>query len=247
MQRNYFMKNGPSRRKGRRNGPELVILGSALGNKPKRPRRSGRKSRQEDKMAKHRKRNAKGRFVKKASASHRVRHNKPRRHHKRGYSSRPRSRRRHGRRNAPGKKFLGGFVQLPSVQEMLWVGGGAIALPTITEKVIGFLPATMQGAWMKILTEALTGSVASALVRKFVSTTAGDLLFTVTLVRVLPKVVGQLTGGKIGEVVSDYETIGDSDQLSMYFQNRALPAAGMGGFRNEVPSGMEAWFDPSRA
>ena len=189
-----------------------------------------------------RKRNARGRFIKRSSSRRHKVHSNPRKHYTRKRRASRRSHSRRGHRNAVRRMgFLGGLVKLPSVNELLWVGGGAIAIPTLARKIEDFLPAMFKGGWGSIATEFVTGSALSAAVRKFVSPMAGDMLFTVTLVRTLPRVASQLTGGAIGGGLSDY------GQLGGWYAPRLLPVAaqGLSAFVNEVPDNMAGnWPGP---
>lgn len=150
---------------------------------------------------------------KRVKRTHKKRHYS-RKHSKRGRRSRPLhtirisgNPRRHRRNPRRGGRTVGKFFRLPTMSEMLWLGGTAIALPTVSRMINQFLPASFQTGWGRLGSEFVIGSVGSVLVKRFVSEQAGNAVFTVMLVTVLPKVVGQLTGGMIG-------TLGEGESLS---------------------------------
>jgi hypothetical protein len=107
---------------------------------------------------------------------------------------------------------LGGLVRIPSSQELMAVGIGALALPAINKLVKNLpLPDLMKAGWGGIATELLIGSVASVMTRKFVSGSAGDVVFVLALANGVQKSVRQLSG-----TVADSLGLADADAMSYY-------------------------------
>jgi hypothetical protein len=205
-----FLKNAPkARRRKKRNGPELVIYGAA-GNPFKRRSRRNRRTL----MAKKHKSRRTHRRKKNSWFDHAKQHataaRKGWRGRKRSKRSNPfrRSRRRAARRgmrmNLP--KIASGLIRLPSMQELLWVGVGSLGMPFINKTVTGLIPVdALKTGYGNIATEFVIGSVASGFARKFAGSTAGDVLFLLTLARAVGRVGYRLSNGTVG-----FE---DADQL----------------------------------
>lgn len=120
---------------------------------------------------------------------------------------------------------LGGLIRLPSTQELMAVGIGALALPAVNKLLKTLpLPDLMKAGWGGIATELLVGSVASVMARRFVGGSAGDVIFVLALSNAVQKSVRQVSGGIADTIgLSDDGTTAGS-QLA-YYDPASAPAS----------------------
>jgi len=187
-----------------RNGPELMLFGN-----PGKSRRSKSKVGGKSMAKKKGKRKGGGRRRKAvvvARPTKRRKSTKPRKTTKRRGSRRSGvTLRRVSVGKMPKSKYriagtvmanpLGGLIRIPSTQELMAVGIGAIALPAVNSLVKKLpLPDLMKTGWGGIATELVIGSVASVMARKFVGSAAGDVIFVLALANGVQKSVRQVSG-----------------------------------------------------
>jgi len=116
-----------------------------------------------------------------------------RRHRRRRHNPIRRAKhRRHVRRN-PISSLTRGLFQLPSMQQVIWAGAGGIFLPTISQKLLSFVPVdALKGGYGNITAEFIISSLAAGMARKYMGQTAGDVLFVLTLARTVGRIVNQI-------------------------------------------------------
>lgn len=99
---------------------------------------------------------------------------------------------------------IGGFVRLPTMNELMWVGGAALVVPAISKLMkspANPMPAFMKTGWGGIATELLLASVASVMVRKYVNATAGDAIFILGLANGVTQTVRQVAPLSVQEMI----------------------------------------------
>jgi len=162
----------------------------------------------------------------------RVKHRKAARKHYRKSSRRGR-----GLGNPP--KMMG--VKLPTMNEILFGGGSALALPAVTRAVSGlsFMPEMLRGDSVgNIGLEAVLGLLGSLGLNKFAGQTAGDVLRLVTVVRVVGRLGHKFSNGMVGFADMDAYTqelsayteqssgmLGAGEELSAYTELSAVASA----------------------
>jgi hypothetical protein len=118
---------------------------------------------------------------------------------------------------------LGGWLRLPSTQELLGVGVGALALPAVTKFVrnLPFMPEMTKVGWGGIATELVIGSIASVAARRFINNTTGDVVFLLTLGKAVQSTAKQVLGP---ENASNLLGLGEDPANLAYYdpQNPAL-------------------------
>ncbi len=132
---------------------------------------------------------------------------------RRSFSFRRVSRRSIKRGNPPA---LGGWFRIPTVQELLWVGVGALGVPTVNRFLTNLIPLeAVKSGYGNIATELVIGSLASGFARKYAGSTAGDVIFTLVLARAVGRTAFNLSGGMVGfadaadEALSFYDPAGN--------------------------------------
>lgn len=99
---------------------------------------------------------------------------------------------------------LGGLVRLPTMNELMWVGGAALVVPAISKLMkspANPMPAIMKDGWGGIATELVLASVASVMVRKYVNATAGDAIFILGLANGVTQVVRKVAPVSVQEMI----------------------------------------------
>lgn len=161
------------------------------------------------------------------------------------------SRRRHSRRSNPvmhRRRFhrrrrsnpfslpkIGGLVSMPSMQQLLGAAIAVSAIPMLNTLIVGnkekpgLIPLPMlQTGYPNIAAEFVLGSVAAALVKKFASEKAAEVVTLLVLSRAVGRVLFSVSRGRVG--FEDIEnTLGfyETPQLGYYTQPADSPGSGM--------------------
>lgn len=140
----------------------------------------------------------------------------------------------HFKRNPLGA--VGNFIRIPSGQELMAVGVGALALPAVSMLFKRYvpLPAVMKESWGGIATDLLIGSAASMAARRFVSPQAGDVVFVLTLARGVQAVTKQVVGAERATAWLGLGMEGEGDESLGYYEAGQLGYADAPGFGDET-------------
>ena len=128
-----------------------------------------------------------------------------------------------------------GLLRIPSKQELMAVGIGAVALPFANKMVKGlpFVPDVLKAGWGGIATELVIASLASVGVRRFVSPAAGDVIFILGLANGVQKTLVQLAPGIAGTV--GLSEVGYYEQSQLGYVDPTQTALG-GTVQDQMPT-----------